>query len=285
MDEITIGDKVYVSSKRAAQITGYAKDYVGQLCREGRVEARLVGRNWYVLDSALREHRFGKQAEEEPKKQESVPESPVATWKRPEYKPEVPILVPNLTSKAPEITEIGSPAIADMQSAWREWFQERKEPQAEEVESFKADEDMGRDEALTEVTSADSSEISSDSDDAEEIHINRIETTPSETPGEVVEIQKAYVPEAKPAFQGVEVATREAYASRLRPQPQQVIGKRETNLAIKMFLIILAVTSLTVAAFGTGLAERFLGGTNINFGLQKSISDYLGGKSEYKSSL
>lgn len=38
MDELIIGEKTYLSSKRAAKITGYAKDYVGQLCREGRVE-------------------------------------------------------------------------------------------------------------------------------------------------------------------------------------------------------------------------------------------------------
>ena len=59
MDELTFDDQIYLSSKRAAQITGYAKDYVGQLCREGRVVARLIGRNWYVLESSIREHRFG----------------------------------------------------------------------------------------------------------------------------------------------------------------------------------------------------------------------------------
>ncbi len=59
MDEITLDGKIYVSSKRSAKITGYAKDYVGQLCREGKVEARLVGRNWYVLETSIREHRFG----------------------------------------------------------------------------------------------------------------------------------------------------------------------------------------------------------------------------------
>ncbi|HVM59061.1 MAG TPA: hypothetical protein VMT80_01925 [Candidatus Paceibacterota bacterium] len=64
MDEILIEEKRYVSSKRAAQITGYAKDYVGQLCREGRVPARLVGRSWYVLESAIQDHRFGKPDEE-----------------------------------------------------------------------------------------------------------------------------------------------------------------------------------------------------------------------------
>jgi hypothetical protein len=59
MDEIIIEEKKYISSKQAAKITGYAKDYIGQLCREGRVSARLVGRNWYVLETAIQDHRFG----------------------------------------------------------------------------------------------------------------------------------------------------------------------------------------------------------------------------------
>lgn len=60
MEDILIGEKKYVSSKQAAKLTGYAKDYIGQLCREGRVPARLVGRSWYVLESAIHDHRFGK---------------------------------------------------------------------------------------------------------------------------------------------------------------------------------------------------------------------------------
>jgi len=67
MDELLIEDKKYVSSKRAAQMTGYAKDYVGQLCREGRVAARLVGRSWYVLESAIKDHRFGEVSVEDTK--------------------------------------------------------------------------------------------------------------------------------------------------------------------------------------------------------------------------
>ena len=59
MDELLIEDKKYISSKRAAKMTGYAKDYIGQLCREGRVPARLVGRSWYVLETAIQDHRFG----------------------------------------------------------------------------------------------------------------------------------------------------------------------------------------------------------------------------------
>ncbi|MCW9054562.1 MAG: helix-turn-helix domain-containing protein [Candidatus Pacebacteria bacterium] len=41
------GDK-YISSKRAAELMGYTQDYIGQLCRAGKIEARQVGRSWYV---------------------------------------------------------------------------------------------------------------------------------------------------------------------------------------------------------------------------------------------
>lgn len=50
--EIDIGGVKYVSSKRAAQVSGYAQDYIGQLCRGGLIEAQRVGGLWYlVLDS------------------------------------------------------------------------------------------------------------------------------------------------------------------------------------------------------------------------------------------
>ncbi len=58
MDELTLNNEKYISSKRAAKITGYTKDYVGQLCREGKIIAQLVGRNWYISESSIRNHRF-----------------------------------------------------------------------------------------------------------------------------------------------------------------------------------------------------------------------------------
>ncbi len=48
--------KEYVSSKRASQISKYTKDYVGQLCRGGKLNAKLVGRNWYVDLDSLHTH-------------------------------------------------------------------------------------------------------------------------------------------------------------------------------------------------------------------------------------
>ena len=88
MDEILIDEKRYVSSKQAAKVTGYAKDYIGQLCREGRVPARLVGRSWYVLESAIQDHRFGTQDSEGVstiETKETAQKMPTKTWEFPRY--------------------------------------------------------------------------------------------------------------------------------------------------------------------------------------------------------
>ena len=57
MNKLVFEGEEYVSSKRASSITGYAKDYIGQLCRLGKLNARMVGRNWYIALSALEEHK------------------------------------------------------------------------------------------------------------------------------------------------------------------------------------------------------------------------------------
>src|ERR1700749_3980947 len=92
MDELTLDGKIYISSKHAAKITGYAKDYVGQLCREGRVEARLVGRNWYILKSAIEKHRFAANAPETKEPEPAAKIFAPDTWEAPTYKIEEEIL-------------------------------------------------------------------------------------------------------------------------------------------------------------------------------------------------
>lgn len=57
MDELVVDGEKYISSGRAARLSGYAKDYIGQLCRAGKVDAKMVGRSWYVKESAIKEHR------------------------------------------------------------------------------------------------------------------------------------------------------------------------------------------------------------------------------------
>jgi hypothetical protein len=139
MDEILIEEKKYVSSKRAAKITGYAKDYIGQLCREGRVPARLVGRGWYVLESAIADHRFGNPGESKntEKIEETVP-TISKTWEFPRYEAAPTEILPSINrlherEMTPVITEedenddeveeeVAVEANQDVHDSWREWF-------------------------------------------------------------------------------------------------------------------------------------------------------------------
>src|SRR3989344_1605357 len=53
-DEISIGGKQYISSKRAAELSDYTQDYIGQLARKRLIDAHRVGGLWYVsMDSLL----------------------------------------------------------------------------------------------------------------------------------------------------------------------------------------------------------------------------------------
>lgn len=126
MDEILIGDKTYVSSKRAAKITGYAKDYIGQLCREGRVPARLVGRSWYVLESAIQDHRFGTPAEEEGKKVLEQIKS-YKTWEPPRYEAatvadDVLPVVNRLRDSNDATVSAPVDSAEHLQATWQAWF-------------------------------------------------------------------------------------------------------------------------------------------------------------------
>lgn len=48
-----------ISLARAAEITGYHQDYLGQLCRLGRLPAKKVGRNWFTSHEALKRMAAG----------------------------------------------------------------------------------------------------------------------------------------------------------------------------------------------------------------------------------
>ena len=136
MDEILIGEKKYVSSKRAAKMTGYAKDYIGQLCREGRVPARLVGRSWYVLETAIQDHRFGEQKTEQEKEEAAPAQILPPTWEAPRYEASPIEVLPSVNrlksdEKWPsdgaqedtKDTSGGAEAFSErLQDSWRAWF-------------------------------------------------------------------------------------------------------------------------------------------------------------------
>ncbi|MBU3925705.1 hypothetical protein KJ763_00855, partial [Patescibacteria group bacterium] len=47
-EEIQLSGKILVSLKKASEISGYAKDYIGQLCRANKINSKRIGRDWFV---------------------------------------------------------------------------------------------------------------------------------------------------------------------------------------------------------------------------------------------
>ncbi len=284
MDELIIGEKTYLSSKRAAKITGYAKDYVGQLCREGRVEARLVGRNWYVLESSIREHRFGVARESEAvvsdTQEVEVPaqEIPAITWSAPRYEVEEPATVPTLLPKDPEVLEARK-VVSEMQDAWKEWFAAQKN---EELLLPSGNEEF--DGTLTPAL------LPIEDTEEEVVSISRISTQAApelpyveEEAEEVLSMHKTYATretgEVVPTnYPIMDLSTPIVPVRATRPEPAPT-RRGNSNLVLKTVLIAVAFISVCVALVGTGLVGDWVGQN----GAQPAVLKFLGGESEYKS--
>lgn len=133
MDEVTLDGKIYISSKRAAQITGYAKDYVGQLCREGRVEARLVGRSWYIYEPSIREHRFGQEAQnvsQEAEIEASEQDSETLDKEQGDTNDDATEDEGNID----EEEQVNKEEISEIQKAWQEWFDKKNKEREERLD-------------------------------------------------------------------------------------------------------------------------------------------------------
>jgi hypothetical protein len=55
--ELFIEGRKLISSKQLSKITGYTHDYIGRLCREGKVFGRRIGRTWFVDENAVRNYK------------------------------------------------------------------------------------------------------------------------------------------------------------------------------------------------------------------------------------
>jgi len=55
--KISFGNKEYVKASDIAKKFRYTQDYVGQLCRGDKIDARLVGRVWYINSESVTEYR------------------------------------------------------------------------------------------------------------------------------------------------------------------------------------------------------------------------------------
>lgn len=268
MDELVIGDKTYISSKRAAAITGYAKDYIGQLCREGRVEAKLVGRSWYVFEPSLKKHRFKEEETSvEEVSQAETKEEPISEVSglseisneqgviedSPRYQAEETPVLPNISAKEEPQDVLESEAeheveaevpmqrTSEVQTAWEEWFQK---------------------------------------DPARSPKVNTEEAHAEETPV-MMRKERMEQPTKRPVFHDIRPAAPEVLIEEARTsaavlksvRPQRT--KRKGNLITSAILVAIMLISVSFAVVVSGGADRMaersvlgeflmvLGGTSI----------------------
>lgn len=182
MKELTLNGRTYLSTKRAAEITGYTTDYVGQLARQGKVDAQLVGRNWYISEEAIKKHKFGEVSVTVKREEEEV------------AAPQLEVLV-SATDDVLEVEEkeeslikedvaeeemSSENSLTEMQSAWQEWYKAQRSVPTEEEEVFLSEDDI-EEEKISE-------EVSVPITKMESPKITRLNSEPS-SPVEVVEVE------------------------------------------------------------------------------------------------
>lgn len=241
MDEIFIEEKKYISSKQAAKKTGYAKDYIGQLCREGRVPARLVGRSWYVLESAIQDHRFGNPVVEATKETKDVKnQTPVAssmqsTWESPRYESSSVEILPSVNrlmhqDVQGDTQEEDSKASQQLlEDSWRTWFE-----RFDHIASI-------------EPAATEPKEAEEHSEETEEVHIP-IHALYQPAPEEPLEYKvKEYIP------------------VRQEGQPVQLKIRSEgrgVTRTIRIIGVLFATIVAVIAIIGTGYLDAYISGNH-----------------------
>jgi len=60
METVVLDGTQYIKASVAAKRFKYTSDYIGQLCRAKKIDARLVGRTWFVNPDSIIEHKDNK---------------------------------------------------------------------------------------------------------------------------------------------------------------------------------------------------------------------------------
>lgn len=241
MDEILIDERKYVSSKRAAKVTGYAKDYIGQLCREGRVPARLVGRSWYVLETAIHDHRFGTQGIEEENIVQNKTSRPEvsSTWESPRYEASPTEILPpvnRLRDIDPVVATEEQNNPQNLQDSWRAWF----EHIAGAAKPIGQKEDQKETEKEQELKKA---------EEGEEINvpIHAIHAVYDQPPEELLPQRHVTIgTQTQDDAEKAETPTRKGR------------GNRGLGRIIRAFGVLLAMLSIAFAAIGTGYLDKYI---------------------------
>lgn len=71
MDTVSLDGVEYVKASVAAKQFRYTADYIGQLCRNKKIDARLVGRTWFVNVASIKDHKKHRHQKHEAPAEES----------------------------------------------------------------------------------------------------------------------------------------------------------------------------------------------------------------------
>jgi len=88
---ISFNNKEYIKASEVAKKFRYTQDYVGQLCRNKKVDARLVGRTWFVVMDSVTEYRKTKHTDRKTKSVNKSKNNPVFINKHPRNTKPTPV--------------------------------------------------------------------------------------------------------------------------------------------------------------------------------------------------
>lgn len=280
MDTLVLEGKEFISTKRAAEITGYAKDYIGQLCREGRVASRLIGRNWYILESSIREHRYGSEVTEEAAESSDSNTATENDFNEIEEKVSFEnepaaenIVEETVSASVAEEPQEDSEAIEEIRRAWQSWFSNRYvEETPATLELSKEREVMATKEAVESAYIEKQTEThESREEQAAPIRISRLseratvhQSLPS--PETLVSMRRGHraVP-LQEAHRGVQEHLEVSRSDRSsQPRKRVILGA---------FFIAIALISFTIAVIGAGALDSI----PVKNTLQSKAMKYIGG--------
>jgi len=96
MDTVVLDGVEYVKASVLAKKFRYTPDYIGQLCRAKKIDARLVGRSWFVNPESINGHKL-KKYKSTPKTSDGHPD--ITSKKKPSRKVVLPV-IQNKTAKS-----------------------------------------------------------------------------------------------------------------------------------------------------------------------------------------
>lgn len=133
-DTVILQDKIYISAKRVHKIFGYTSDYIGQLCRAGKLDATMVGRAWFVTEKSVSDYKEGvRPTFNKPQKITFFPQIKTPSVAKTEI---APVEIPTVTAPvvvaevAKEVEVVVSPVVKEIEVATSPVVEATKEIEA-----------------------------------------------------------------------------------------------------------------------------------------------------------